>query len=511
MDSYILGGIVKNFKKIQGLILKYKRDIYIFIGMVLFSTIVCINFIRPHLALDTYCVYSFSSQELVSHFLLSNRIFSALSRWIFDTLRIPFIINTELLVLVGILFLTIAWFVLFKFIINLKKQERNILNDILFAGISFIIIFNFCTIESLVFWESGVMCLGILCTVIAACVFNSNIKFKKIKTFISLLIGSLCYQGSITIFIPLALVLLAYKCGEKLKNIFIETVKIGLIYIVVMVINLIGTKIFSNIFNNEVRNMTVLSIKDLINTVVKFSSEMIIKTFGIGTKYWYILIVIVISIIFLMYIIKNKKFKLYIFEYFVLLLTCILIPILPMLVTPIESQYLETRMAMSFGSSIGILLLFLSLVINMKNYKLFNKLIIIISFIMVILNAVYYIIASSEMITTNYLDRNIAKTIIQEINNYQAETGITIENIGICLDKNPTSNYEGQRWLGVITTRSMGTDWAAKETIELYSGTRFNKIEVPNEYKEEFLQKDWSFFDKEQLVFDNNNLYICLY
>ena len=109
MDSYILGGIVKNFKKIQGLILKYKRDIYIFIGMVLFSTIVCINFIRPHLALDTYCVYSYSSQELISHFLLSNRIFSALARWIFDILGINFIINTELLVLAGILFLVIFY------------------------------------------------------------------------------------------------------------------------------------------------------------------------------------------------------------------------------------------------------------------------------------------------------------------------------------------------------------------------------------------------------------------
>lgn len=74
-----------------------------------------------------------------------------------------------MLVLAGILFLTIAWFILFKFISNLKKHEMNIFSNILFAGISFIIVFNFCTIESLVFWESGIMCLGILCTVIAAC------------------------------------------------------------------------------------------------------------------------------------------------------------------------------------------------------------------------------------------------------------------------------------------------------------------------------------------------------
>lgn len=502
---------MERLKKIQGFLVKNKRDIYIFIGMLFFSIIVCINFIKPHLALDTYCVYSYNTQELISHFLVSNRIFSALARWIFDILRIPFDINTEILVLAGILFLTIAWFVLFKFIVNLKKQEMNILNNILFAGISFIIIFNFCTIESLVFWESGVMCLGILCTVIAACVFNSNMKFKRIKAFVSLLIGSLCYQGAITIFIPLALVLLAYKYREDFKNICIETVKIGLIYIIVMVINLIATKLFSNLFDNEFRKMAVLSITDLFNTIVKLSSDMIINTFGIGTKYWYILIVVAISIIFFTCTIKKKKFKLYILKYVVLFLTCILIPILPMLVTPIESQYIETRMAMSFGSSIGILILFLFLVVEVKKYKIFNKLTTVIVFIMVILNAIYYIIASSEMLTTNYLDRNIAKTIIQEIDNYQNKTGIVIENVGLCFDKRPTNNYDGQRWLGVITTRSMGTDWTAKETIELYSGKQFDKIEVPNQYKEEFLQKDWSFFDKEQLIFDNNNLYICLY
>lgn len=133
--------------------------------------------------------------------------------------------------------------------------------------------------------------------------------------------------------------------------------------------------------------MPILSITDLFNTAVRLSSEMVLKTFGIGTKYWYILLIIVISILFLICCIKNKKFKLYVVEYFVLLCTCILIPILPVLVTPIESQYLETRMTMSFGSNIGILILFLSLVIEVKNYKLFNKLLAVIVFIMVILNA----------------------------------------------------------------------------------------------------------------------------
>ena len=73
-------------------------------------------------------MYSYSGQELISHFLVSNRIFSALARWLFDLLGIPFLINTELLVLAGILFLTIAWFVLFKFITNSNKQKNGFFN-----------------------------------------------------------------------------------------------------------------------------------------------------------------------------------------------------------------------------------------------------------------------------------------------------------------------------------------------------------------------------------------------
>ena len=57
----------------------------------------------------------------------------------------------------------------------------------------------------------------------------------------------------------------------------------------------------------------------------------------------------------------------------------------------------------------------------------------------------------------------------------------------------------------------MGTEWAAIETIEFYSGEHFNQTEVPNEHKEEFLQKNWDSFDKEQLIFEGNNLYICMY
>ena len=57
----------------------------------------------------------------------------------------------------------------------------------------------------------------------------------------------------------------------------------------------------------------------------------------------------------------------------------------------------------------------------------------------------------------------------------------------------------------------MGTEWAAIETIEFYSGEYFNIVGVPDNYKTEFLEKNWDFFDKDQLIFEGNNLYICMY
>lgn len=496
-------------EKIRERIEKNKYNICIFIGMMIFAFIICTNFIRTHFAQDTYCIYAYDSSALIINFLLSNRLISALTVWISDILNIPFFINMKILTILGIVFLTVSWFILYKFITKLNNKPNDIRYNLLIAAISFIIIFNFCTVEYLLFWESAVMCLGILCTIIASCIFNTNIKYKNIVAFFVLFLGSICYQGAITLFIPLSLVLLIYKHKENIKKIIFETIKTGIIYAIIMLINLLAIKIFSNILNYEVRKTTLLSIPDIFYTLIKMGYDMVTKTFGIGPKYWYLLLIIVITLIFLAYVFKQKKLKISILEYLVLFISCILIPILPMLATPIENQYMETRMAISFGSSIGIILLFVNLYLNKLSVSKYLTDIIVC--IMILVNSMYFIYASNENIVTNNLDKNIAKLIIEEINNYQRQTNLKVENIGLIQDKNPMSQYDEHRWLGVINTRSMGTEWAAIETMELYSGKKFNKVEVPENFKQAFSQKDWNNFNKEQLIFDGNNLYLCLY
>lgn len=52
-------------EKVKELWLKNKYNIFIFIGMIIFTIVICTNFIKPHFALDTYCVYSYDSKELI--------------------------------------------------------------------------------------------------------------------------------------------------------------------------------------------------------------------------------------------------------------------------------------------------------------------------------------------------------------------------------------------------------------------------------------------------------------
>ena len=56
---------------IKNLILEHKNSIYVFIGMVFFSFIVCTNFLRIHFAADTYCLYAYGYDNYILHFFFA--------------------------------------------------------------------------------------------------------------------------------------------------------------------------------------------------------------------------------------------------------------------------------------------------------------------------------------------------------------------------------------------------------------------------------------------------------
>ena len=58
----------------------------------------------------------------------------------------------------------------------------------------------------------------------------------------------------------------------------------------------------------------------------------------------------------------------------------------------------------------------------------------------------------------------------------------------------------------------MVTDFSVIQALEYYSGKDYNAIyQPPDDIKTYFSQYNWDFFSEEQLLFEDNTLWLCLY
>lgn len=488
---------------------KIKNNIYIFGAMLIFTIIICSNFFKVHFAQDTYCVYIDGYDNYIHHFLMLGRVFSALQIWLTKVLNIPFEAMIVLSSVISMFLFAMTWFILYRCTMKLIKKE----NSILIAGIIFPILYNFCTFETMIFVESSVMALSIFLSVLSACIYTSDIKNKNIFTFMILGISVLCYQTSASLFVLISLVFIAYKYKNNIKEIFKKSIGVFLFWGVSMIISLGLTKIMQGYFQAINRETTLLSIGEMIDTIIRFGKILVLENLSIGPKGWYLAFIVILSVIFVIREIKTKEYF-HIFEYIVLVLVACLLPLLPLIVIPVANQYIESRMAMSFGAVLGVILLYLTIVMkkDIETKDFTDKIVCMIVIVLFAINSIYFIRASSENMATGYMDRNIAKAILQQIADYEKENNIKIENIVIGYDANATTYYDGQLKLRSTTARGMVTDYAVIQTLKYYSGINYNAVyQAPKEVKEKFSQLNWDYYSDKQLFFEGNTLYICLY
>ncbi len=489
---------------------KNKINIFIFLGMLIFAFIVCSNFLKEHYTNDSYYISAYGYDYYVRHFLLSNRMFSALFLLIFKWLDIPFYKEITIMAVILTFIMVLAWFILYKFVIKLMKKEKSIIYNILIGLASFLVVFNMCTAEGLLYVEVGTMPFGILFAILGACILATDRKFKYVISLILVTMSGLFYQATSAMFVLLALVLIAIKHKGNIKAIIKDTIFIAVIYGIAMIVNFIGVKIWAKILGDEFRKFEMPSIAAILAIILKFGETILIDNVGIGPKYFYLALIAILTVIFIIGIILRKKDYFMILEYVTLIILSIVIPIIPILATP-ATQYIEPRMAMCFGSLIGILIIFLLAVVEIDRNKYLLIAVATITIFNFIINSVFLITASSATLVTNRLDHFIVKDIIQEIEKYETTSGKTIKNVGIAFDKKYTMYYEGEPALRCYNVRSMGTSWAVKEIISTFTGRTFKNTNVPQDIKEKFLQNDWDRYNKEQLVFEEENLYICIY
>lgn len=488
-----------------------KNQMYTFFVMLMFAVIICSNFFRMHFSQDTYCInVDYGYDRYIKHFLSIGRILGAVQMFITKKLNIPFetmVIGSSVS---ATILLTLSWFILYSYTVKIAKIGENKKKQLLIAGITFSIIFNFCTFETLVFAEAIVLAFSILCATLASCIYTSNLKRKNIYTAILIFLTILAYQTSTSLFLIITLVFIAFKNKGNIKEILKKSIYVGLIYGVSMILGLLITKFLGNYLNWVERETTLLSIKEMIQTIFKYLDFIVIKNFYIEPKGWNFIVIIFLTIIFIAQVIKSKEYF-HILEYIVLVALCCIIPILPLMAIPIKDQYMETRMAMVFGALAGTLLLYLILVMKADETKVIKDIISIITITLFVINSIYFIRSSSENIATGYIDRNIAKSIIYNIEKYEKENDIKLKKIVVGYDKKPIYYYEGQIMLRSTNGRGLATNFTVAPLIEYYCGEKYDWYVSQEEIDEKFLEKNWDAYSEEQLVFEGDTLYLCVY
>lgn len=483
--------------------MKIKREIWIFLIVFILSLITCMAFLQPHYTHDTYYIkYMGYTEYAYTNFVPEGRPITGLFVMLADLLNINIEVLGVLSFVVAIAFLSLSVVILYKIIM---KSKRTILNRTITVLISYLIIFNYLSIEHIYFLESSIMSLGILLSVYACKIIVEGEKYKFIKAYLILLVAVFCYQGSIAIFpmIMLSYYFLTEKYNTKNYAKFI--IQIVLIYGSLMLINMAFSKI---LFNNNGR-MQIGLIQISLSNILKAANELIVNSLNLILPYLHIgILILTLCIIGLAkYSVREKLLT--ITKYLVLVLAGITISIMPTVTG--SGLDLQPRTCIAFGATIGIGFWFILKLIEEECYKKVVKWIIFtLICIITLLNMALYFIITNQHIKINRLDDKILSVVAEKVTEYEETTGNEITKLAIVYDVN---RKEFEDW--VIKTeaynKKVTTAWAAKFAIRLYTNKQFIDIIPEKEVLVLFHRKDWNEFSEEQIYMTEDTLYFWAY
>ena len=463
-------------------------------------------FINIEYATDTYAVFTVGAREDTMHFLESGRFVTAIATVLIKLLNLGGYQIYFISYLLSIISLVISLYILEKIINKYVKSDK------ISIIISILIILNSFVIELFLFIEKGILVFSILMSVLAtkyAIKFFETKNWKEIlKVLGCMFVANGAYQGTVGLFVILMLVFIL-KYSKNIKEFIKNNIVILLCYAIPAGIDLVIAKIFAG---SRVSGDIVLS-ESLKKIMI--GTENMMSSYGIIPQNIF-MIFLILSLGFVLYKIITVKVSsktkiLNICSLIYIVMGTLMTTILPQIMQDTNSIWMVARSTYPFAALPGILLLYLFVNIECPQIIKAEKIVALFSIVFIAIQ--YYSFTKIEIdhYKLNALDKQIALSIAKHIENYEKESGNTIDKISIYKDKNITYSYQELFVTGDINVRAYSYNWATKAIIEYYSKRNLKEIENDVKVKEKFQEKDWNYFDSEQLIFDGDTLHICCY
>ena len=71
--------------------------------------------------------------------------------------------------------------------------------------------------------------------------------------------------------------------------------------------------------------------------------------------------------------------------------------------------------------------------------------------------------------------------------------------------------YPGLNVSGDMNIKAYSADWCVPQILKFYTGRDFKVVENNEQIKEDFSQNNWEYFDKDQIIFNENVMNLCVF
>lgn len=418
--------------------MKQRKNIIIFIITMILSVIVLWFFVTGYYSIDTYRIYSqgYIDYATKDAYIRDGRLFSAfifvLVGLINPEIMVMYIIN----IIIAIAILSLCVIQIYHLIERYKKLEKT-RSKILAFMFSYTYIFNYLIVDVLKFIDSFMIATSILLFIIA--VKKIVIEKKNIVGLVLTILGVICYQGTIPVFIATAIFVTLLENKKINKEYFKRILPCAISIFIAALLSVAIVKLVPIITHMEMTDrITISNISENIEKNLMNMSRIIFNSFYMFPPYVWIGISLFIICISMIMGIKEKKIEfsinvLFIFMSFIASL---------LVMFPIQSLWERARIVLVLGQVISAMLIYIYCT-NFENEKmnLYKKMIVSITIIYFIITIISIMKSTYDYKLGNMIDKAFSEKIENEIIRLQNE-GIQIHKIGIRYAVNDKKNTE---------------------------------------------------------------------
>lgn len=407
--------------------MKQKKNILLFGITMILSLIILYFFVTGYYSVDTIRIWSQGWIDYATKdaYIRDGRLFSALIFTIVGLFDPPIMVVYIVNIILAIIILSVCVIQIYQLIERYKTLGKT-KNKIIAFILSYTYIFNFLVVDILQFVDSFIIATSILLFIIA---IKKIIVDKKNKVgFLLTILGVICYQGTIPVYIATAILVTLLE-NKKINKEYFKTIRPCAISILI-------SAIFSVLIVNLVPIVTNIEISEVLqkmdylrNIKVNLSDmpQIVFGTFYLFPPYVWIGIALFTIVISGIYGIKKKNIQMPI--YVLMIFMAYIATLIIML--PLKQFTMHPRIAFVLGQVVSAMLIYIYCN-NFKDKKMniYEKIIVGVISIYFIVTIISIFKSTYEYKLANTIDEEFSQKIENEIVKLE-EQGITINKIGI--------------------------------------------------------------------------------